>query len=253
MAERPSAGPRQHHDLPLGEDDRADDGGEEQDRSDLERHQVDLEQRCRDGADDPARRLLLAQRPGRESASPGSAKAGAWATSAREPARGVAPERRTARPTSRPTITSAAATAEGPRMSELRVPQVEQHDHEEEQHHDRAGVDQHLDRGDELGVEQHVDGGQREHGGHQPERGAHRVALQDAERRRDHGDGGEDVEDCVASSTRPADRRGPRASRPRGSATGAARGRTRSGPRLYSEFSKWTPTWIASSGQTSWQ
>jgi hypothetical protein len=42
--------------------------------------------------------------------------------------------------------------------------QVEEHDHEQEEHHHRAGVDEHLDRGDELRIEQDVDGGQREHG-----------------------------------------------------------------------------------------
>ena len=37
-------------DPPLGEHDRADHRGEEQDRGDLERHEVGLEQRRRDGA-----------------------------------------------------------------------------------------------------------------------------------------------------------------------------------------------------------
>src|SRR5208282_412076 len=38
---------------------------------------------------------------------------------------------------------------------------VEQHDDEDEQHHDGAGVDDDLDDGDEFGAEQQVDEGQR--------------------------------------------------------------------------------------------
>jgi hypothetical protein len=36
---------------------------------------------------------------------------------------------------------------------------VEQHDDEQEEHHHGAGIDQHLNGGDELGVQEHVDRG----------------------------------------------------------------------------------------------
>jgi hypothetical protein len=37
---------------------------------------------------------------------------------------------------------------------------VQQHDDEQEQHHHRAGIDENLDRADEVGVEAHKQGGQ---------------------------------------------------------------------------------------------
>jgi hypothetical protein len=40
------------------------------------------------------------------------------------------------------------------------VPEVEQHDHEQEEHHDRASVDDDLDRGEEVRFEQDEGAGQ---------------------------------------------------------------------------------------------
>ena len=56
---------------------------------------------------------------------------------------------------------------------------AEQHDHEQEQHDDRPGVDDHLHGGEEVrlhGDEVHGDAEQREH---EAERGVHRAAAHD--------------------------------------------------------------------------
>ena len=55
---------------------------------------------------------------------------------------------------------------------------AEQHDDEQEQHDDGAGVDDHLHGGEEVGLlgdEQHGDAEQREH---ERQRGVHRVAAE---------------------------------------------------------------------------
>src|SRR6266571_3036856 len=75
------------------------------------------------------------------------------------------------------------------------VAQVHQHDHEQEQHHDPAGVDQHLHRRHELRLEQHVDAGDREEAQDQVDGGMHRVAAPDHHRPRDQRDRRQDVED----------------------------------------------------------
>ena len=49
-----------------------------------------------------------------------------------------------------------------------------QHQHEQEQHHDRAGVDDDLHEPEELGVLRDVQAAQAQHGQHQPERRVHR-------------------------------------------------------------------------------
>ena len=54
------------------------------------------------------------------------------------------------------------------------MPEVEQHDDEQEHDHDRAGVHEHLDRADEVRVQHHVQRREAEHRVHQPERGATR-------------------------------------------------------------------------------
>src|SRR6266542_1020386 len=72
--------------------------------------------------------------------------------------------------------------------------QVQQHDHEEEQHHDRAGIDQHLEHRDELRVEQHEQRGEREQGDDQPQRAGDRVPARDAQQRAQHRDDAEKPE-----------------------------------------------------------
>src|SRR6185437_11916402 len=49
--------------------------------------------------------------------------------------------------------------------------EIEQHYHEEEDHHYRAGIQQHLHRGDELRVEHHVFSRKTEHRDDEPHRG----------------------------------------------------------------------------------
>ena len=53
-----------------------------------------------------------------------------------------------------PTARSKPASAD---VRPVVVPQVQEHDHEQEQHHDGAGVDDDLHRAEEVGVQQHVD------------------------------------------------------------------------------------------------
>ena len=74
------------------------------------------------------------------------------------------------------------------------LPQVEKHHYEEEQHHDRAGVDEHLNRADELRIEHHVERGEAEHGVDQPERRRHQTLASHEGDRRSDRDQTEDVE-----------------------------------------------------------
>src|SRR6266850_1834650 len=66
---------------------------------------------------------------------------------------------------------------------------------EEEQHHDRARVHQHLQGSDELSVEQDVHRGQREQRHHEPQRAHHGAAPGDAEHPAQHRDDPEDPEE----------------------------------------------------------
>ena len=111
----PERGPRSEaSDLPLGEHDRADDGDEEQDRGDLEGHQIDLEQRRRDGAHHPARRtLLLGQLAGHEDGG-GIGERGRTAPARRPAVGGVAPERDQLDRQQARRSPRVAATADGP-------------------------------------------------------------------------------------------------------------------------------------------
>ena len=54
---------------------------------------------------------------------------------------------------------------------------VEQHDDEQEEHHDGAGVDEDLERGQERRAEQHEEHGDREQRHHQAHRRVHRVPV----------------------------------------------------------------------------
>ena len=59
----------------------------------------------------------------------------------------------------------------------LGVVDAEQHDHEQEQHDDRAGVDDDLHGGQEVGLLRDEEHGDAEQGEHEAERGVHRVAC----------------------------------------------------------------------------
>ena len=72
-------------------------------------------------------------------------------------------------------------------------PDVEHHDHEQEQHHDRADVDQHQCDGQELGFDQQPQHRAGEEAQHQAERRVHGVARRDHAEARGHQDGGEGV------------------------------------------------------------
>ena len=81
------------------------------------------------------------------------------------------------------------------------VRRVQQHDDEEEQHHDRAGVDDDLNDRDERRVEQDVQTGERAERGDEQQHAVDRIALRDDEQRRHDRDRREHVEQ--ASCQRP--------------------------------------------------
>src|SRR5215472_7054437 len=64
---------------------------------------------------------------------------------------------------------------------------VEQHDDEHEQHHNRAGIHKNLYRRDERRAQQQVQNRQRHHHQHQRQRAMHRLARQDQPNRTQHG------------------------------------------------------------------
>ena len=78
---------------------------------------------------------------------------------------------RTGEPAGKPGLARTGATCVRP----------EQHDHEHEQHHDGAGVDDQLDGREELRVQLEEQAGDAEDGPEQPDRAADRVL-------REHGD-----------------------------------------------------------------
>src|SRR5258708_5821232 len=71
---------------------------------------------------------------------------------------------------------------------------VEKHDHKDEEHHDRAGVNNHLDGGHKLRAQQQVDQRQRHHHHHQRKSAVDRVALYEQVDRPCHTDQAEDDE-----------------------------------------------------------
>ena len=94
--------------------------------------------------------------------------------------------RRSTRPT-RPTPTIAASgrwIGNGSIAQVLGLVDTEQHDHEQEQHDDRAGVDDHLHGGEEVRLLRDEQHGDAEQGEHEAERGVHRVAADDRHRPR---------------------------------------------------------------------
>jgi hypothetical protein len=71
------------------------------------------------------------------------------------------------------------------------VPQVQQHDHEQEEHHDGARVHQDLDDPDEVRTQQRVDRRQAEERHDQPERAGDRALPRhhhERRRRREHAE-----------------------------------------------------------------
>src|SRR2546422_3416158 len=79
--------------------------------------------------------------------------------------------------------------------------QVEQHDDEEEQNHDRDGIDQDLNGGEEKGVEQDEEPGEEHDGEHEEHGAGDRVAAErigDHEEAAEQGERGEEIEEKVA-------------------------------------------------------
>src|SRR5690606_14883039 len=146
----------------LGENDGADDGGQEQDARDLEREQILAEQRLGDAVDHTgdfrrharsARQLLSQQhqqlRHQRE--SDGACRdLPPFATNVRDLGR---------------------------------MPEIQQHDDEQEHDHDRAGVHEDLNRADELRIEHDVQRGETEQRLHEPQGGGHRTLARDERQR----------------------------------------------------------------------
>src|SRR6266481_3960110 len=64
-------------------------------------------------------------------------------------------------------------------FSQLLSPQIEQHDDEKKQHHDRAGVDEHLDDPDEVGIERHKQRCERQKRDDETERARDRITVDD--------------------------------------------------------------------------
>jgi hypothetical protein len=80
--------------------------------------------------------------------------------------------------------------------------EIEIHDHEQEQHHDRAGVHDHLHHGEELGLKQQIEPGERAEPEHQPQCAGHRIALEHhhqaaAGQQRREGEEQERGHDCI--------------------------------------------------------
>src|SRR5206468_11466948 len=78
--------------------------------------------------------------------------------------------------------------------------QIEQHDHEQEQHDHRPGIDQDLHRGEEERIQQHKKSRQRRNREHQKHRAGDRAAAQrisDHEKAAEKSQQSEEVEEEV--------------------------------------------------------
>src|SRR6266850_3261558 len=139
-AEIASAGLRSILELSLRQHDGAYDRREKQHARDLEGNDIGAEQRSGHGADDA---LLLLQRGDRARRQLDRRRERRLAEYAQLEQQRARQDRRGQEPGRPPDVGRSGAA------------QVQQHDDEQEQHHDRAGVDQHLEHGDELRVEQH--------------------------------------------------------------------------------------------------
>ena len=74
----------------------------------------------------------------------------------------------------------------------FRLPDIQEHDDKQEQHHDGPGVDDHLDGGDELGVGQEVDACHRKEVDDEPEGAPQGVLLKDHQAAGNQGHGAQD-------------------------------------------------------------
>src|SRR6185503_6287860 len=178
-AEMTRAGSSSTLEFPLRQHHRADDRGEEEQAGDLERDQIGVEQ----GAGDRRHHALLLHRRHRalgELNGRGGRRVAQHAQLQQQRAgeQGADPETHGSLQVGRPG-----------------APQVEQHDHEEEQHHDGAGVDEHLQHRDELRVEQHEQAGQREQRDDEPERARDGIPAGDAEQGAEHRDDAKNPEE----------------------------------------------------------
>src|SRR3954464_5306322 len=80
-------------------------------------------------------------------------------------------------------------------VGELRwMAEIEQHDHEQEHHHDRACVHEYLHHADELRIQHYVQGGKAEHRVDQPQRRRDGTLARDESDRRSERDDAEKVE-----------------------------------------------------------
>ena len=123
--------------------------------------------------------------------------------------------------TSIPIATRPAATPLAPDRLHERVSRVHPHDHEheQEQHQHRAGVDDHLDEGQERRAQHGVHDRERQHHDGEQQRAVHRPPGQDHAQRGGHGHHGEDPErdglrlpaPCPRRATMPALHRSPSA------------------------------------------
>ncbi len=72
---------------------------------------------------------------------------------------------------------------------------VQHHDHEQEQDHHGADIDQHQGDGEKFRLQEHPEPGARHEGQHQVEHRMHGIAAGDHHAGRDHRDASEDVEE----------------------------------------------------------
>src|ERR1041384_2830413 len=179
-AEIASAGLRSILELSLRQDDGAHDRSEEQHAGDLEGNEVGVEQRIGDGADDALMILQPLDGAGRQLDRRREGRLSDRLQQQQERTRQDRGGQERGRPSD---------------IRRSRATQVEQHDHEQEQHHDRAGVHQDLEHGDELRVEQYEEGGQREQRDDEPERAGDGVPARDAEQRARDRDAAKDPEE----------------------------------------------------------
>jgi hypothetical protein len=70
-----------------------------------------------------------------------------------------------------------------------------QHDHEQEEHHDRAGIYRHLCQGDKWGIQPQVEYGDCSEINDQEQRRVHCIAAEQHAQRRYNSDQGEDKEE----------------------------------------------------------
>ncbi len=79
--------------------------------------------------------------------------------------------------------------------SSLFLLDVQQHDDKDDEHHDRAGVDDHLDSGDERRREHHVETSERNEDADQRDRAVERITLRNDSNRAADRESGEEYEE----------------------------------------------------------